>query len=206
MKHTIALTLAVLLASSAQLLAQTYSANAVGYVNRALEDGYNLLNNPLSIGENKVSEVYPSVPDGTQLVTFSPATGYSVITFDGGEWLPNGDATLPPGRGHWLRVPRVTVVTYIGEVRQGILNTPLVAGFNLVGSQVPQEGEITKDLWFGPDEGDQVLQYSPARGYTTFTFDGGEWLPTQPYLAPAEGVWIRRSAVGAWQRQFFVSP
>jgi hypothetical protein len=204
LRTTLTAILAICCTSAA--LSQVYSVNTVGYVVRELQEGFNLMNNPMDYQGNMAKEIYPDMPDGTQLVIYSAATGYSIITFDGGEWLPNGDAQLPPGRGHWVRVPRRIFHTYVGVVRQGDLSTPLVKGLNLVGSQVPQEGLLSADLWYLPSEGDQCLQYRPDRGYTTFTYDGGEWLGAQPYLAVAEGIWVRRGEAGFWQRSFSVNP
>jgi len=201
---TLLLTAALGAAGVASAVAQVYSVNAVGYVNTALSPGYNLVANPLNTGGNTVAEVHPTAPAGTQLVTFSPTGGYTAITWDD-EWLPNGNAVIAPGTGYWLRVGAAATVTYVGEVPQGTLTTPLVAGLNLVGSQVPQAGGITTVLGYTPTNGDQVLTYNPASGYSTFTYDD-EWLPSEPTLAVGQGVWIRNGAAVSWNRTFSVNP
>jgi hypothetical protein len=204
-KHTdtmkkIALLASVLFASTAA--AQTYSVNAVGYINTPLISGFNLVANQLNTGGNSVAEVYPVLPDGTMLYTYSADAGFRVIQFDG-EWLPSGETVVAPGTGHFLRVPAATTVTYVGDVPQGALTTPLVAGFNLVGSKVPQTGKLQADLGYQPADGDLIYQYGPG-GYTVTQYDG-EWLPAEPAVKVGEGLWIRKAAAGNWTRQFSVN-
>lgn len=184
--------------------AEVYSVNAVGYVNSSLKAGFNLVATPLSTGANKVSEVIPTAPDGTLLYTFSSASGFSIIQYDG-EWLPSGDTVIAPGTGYFMRVPAATTVTYVGEVPQGELVIPLVAGFNLVGSKVPQAGKLQTDLKYTPADGDLVYTFDTAAGYTVYQYDA-EWLPSEPVLAVGQGIWIRKGAAGAWTRTFSVNP
>jgi hypothetical protein len=172
-------------------------------VNTALSTGFNLVANPLNTGGNTVAEVHPTAPDGTLLYTFSATTGFSVIQWDG-EWLPGGTTVIAPGTGYFLRVGAAATVTYVGEVPQGTLSIPLVAGFNLVGSKVPQAGKVTTDLKFTPANGDQVYTFAPATGYSIFTYDD-EWLPTEPTLKVGEGIWIRTGAAKSWDRTFSVN-
>ncbi len=200
---TLLLTAALGAAGVASVSAQVYSVNAVGYVNTALSTGFNLVANPLNTGGNTVAEVHPTAPDGTLLYTFSTTSGFSVIQWDG-EWLPAGTTVIAPGTGYFLRVGAATTVTYVGEVPQGTLSIPLVAGFNLVGSKVPQAGKLTADLKYTPTNGDQVYTYAPASGYTIFTYDD-EWLPSEPTLKVGEGIWIRKGAAGSWDRTFSVN-
>jgi hypothetical protein len=97
-------------------------------------------------------------------------------------------------------------ITFVGEVKQGTLTTPLIAGFNLVGSQVPQEGLIQTMLGFVPGEGDVVYNYSATTGnYTLGTFEFGIWDPVQPRVGVGEGVWIRKIQAGNWTRTFSVN-
>jgi hypothetical protein len=201
---TLLLTAALGAAGVASAVAQVYSVNAVGYVNTALVSGWNLVANPLNTGGNTIAEVHPTAPAGAQLVTYNSATGYTTVTWDD-EWLPNGSAVIAPGTGYWLRVGGAATVTYVGEVPQGSLSTPLNAGLNLVGSKVPQAGGITTVLGYTPADNDQVLTYNPASGYSTYTYDG-EWLPSEPSLTVGQGIWIRKLAAGSWNRTFSVNP
>jgi hypothetical protein len=188
-------------------MAQVYSVNAVGYVNMSAKAGFNLWTNPLDAGaDNTVSKLLAGVPDGTVVYTYAPGTGYSVNTLDLGEWT-NPNATLVPGQGFFLRVGAAATVTFVGEVKQGNLSTPLAQGFNLVGSQVPQAGRIQADLGLTPVDGDLVYKFSAdTQGYTIYTYDLGAWDPSDPSLAVGEAVWVRKGAAGSWNRTFSVNP
>jgi hypothetical protein len=183
--------------------AEVYSVNAVGYVNTPLKAGFNLVSTPLNAGANKVSEVMPTAPEGTLLYTFSAATGFSVIQYDG-EWLPSGDTVVAPGTGYFMKVGAAATVTYVGEVPQGELVIPLVAGFNLVGSKVPQAGKLQADLKYTPADGDLVYTFDTAAGYSVFQYDA-EWLPSEPALTVGQGIWIKKAAAGSWTRTFSVN-
>jgi hypothetical protein len=192
---------------AASAMAQVYSVNAVGYVNTALKPGFNLIANPLDAGagNNTVSKLLAGVPDGTAVYTYSPTGGYVVNTLDLGEWA-NPDATLVPGQGFFARVGAETTVTFVGEVPQGTLSTPLAAGFNLVASQVPQAGLISTDLKLTVADGDQVYKFdATTQGYSVTTFDLGEWDPAEPSVGVGEGVWVRKGAAGSWDRTFSVN-
>lgn len=204
---TLVLTAALGAVGVATAMAQVYSVNAVGYVNLSAKAGFNLWTNPLDAGaDNTVAKLLAGVPDGSAVYTYAPGTGYSVNTLDLGEWA-NPNATLVPGQGFFLRVGGATTVTFVGEVKQGNLSTPLAAGFNLVGSQVPQAGRIQADLGLVPAEGDQVYKFSAdTQGYSVSTFEFGAWDPAEPQLAVGEGVWVRKGAAGSWNRTFSVNP
>jgi len=196
---TLLLTAALGAAGVASAVAQVYSVNAVGYVNTALATGYNLVANPLNTGGNTVAEVHPTILDGTLVYTFNAGT--FVVTQYDGEWL--GSVVLAPGTGYFLRVTGATTVTYVGEVPQGTLTTPLSAGLNLVGSKVPQAGKLQTDLGYTPANGDVIYLYSPT-GYSVFQYDD-EWLPSEPTLSVGQGLWIQKIAAGSWTRTFSVN-
>jgi hypothetical protein len=110
---------------------------------------------------------------------------------------------IAPGTGYFLRVAGASTITYVGEVPQGTLTIPLVAGFNVVGSKVPQAGKLQADLGYVPANGDLVYTYA-STGYTVFQYDD-EWLPSEPVLRVGEGIWVRKAAAGEWTRTFSVN-
>jgi hypothetical protein len=212
---TLLLTAALGAAGVASAIAQVYSVNAVGYVNKTLVAGFNLVSNPLNTGNNTLAEVIPTIPDDTVAYTFGCTGGFAVRTYDSQAqqpgWQPNGTLAVPPGTGLFLRVAAPITVTFVGEVPQGDLKVPLCAQYNLVGSPVPQAGKITTDLKFTPSEGDSVLSFAPASGYTLYTYEMNDagvlfWNPTEPSFAVADGFWIRKGVAGEWARQFSVNP
>lgn len=208
---TLLLTAALGAAGVASAIAQVYSVNAVGYVNLTAKAGFNLWNNPLDAGaDNTVAKLLPGLPEGSIVYTYDGAN-FKLNTWELGEWsFPND--LLTPGQGFFLRLPpgaADTTVTFVGEVMQGTLSTPLVAGFNLVGSKVPQAGLIQTNLGFTPAEqgGDTVYKFDTATGnYAISTFDLGAWDPAEPTIGVGEGIWLRKVAAGSWNRTFSVNP
>ncbi len=204
---TLLVTAALGAATVSSAIAQVYSVNAVGYVNTAVKAGFNLIANPLDAGagNNTVAKLLAGVADGTIVYTFSAGSGYSINTLDLGEWT-NPNATLDPGTGFFLRVAADATLTFVGEVKQGTLTTPLVTGFNLVASQVPQAGKVTTDLGLPVADGDLVYQFNATtQGYTISTFDLGAWDPAEPTIGVGEGFWARKGAAATWTRTFSVN-
>jgi hypothetical protein len=89
---------------------------------------------------------------------------------------------------------------------QGTLTMALDAGFNLVGSMVPQAGMISTDLGLSVVDGDLVYKFNAdTQGYSISTYDLGEWDPSEPTVGVGEGVWVRKGAAGSWDRTFSVN-
>lgn len=187
--------------------AQVYSVNAVGYINVTVAPGFNLIANQLIPADNTVAALMPGAPEGTSVYKFDPVTGYVINTVEFDEWTVPG-MTLMPGEGFWLRNPESTpfTVTFVGEVPQGTLSTPLVAGFNLVSSQVPQAGLISTDLGLPNPEGISVYRFSPESGYSISTVEFDEWSPSEPTIQVGEGIWVRPPEAVTWTRTFSVNP
>jgi hypothetical protein len=187
-------------------VAQVYSVNAVGYVNKALKTGFNLIANPLDAGAtgNTVEKLLAGVPEGTTVYIYTPGTGYSLNTFEFGEWTDK-TKVIAPGTGFFISVPSDVTVTFVGEVKQGTLSTPLAAGFNLVASQVPQAGKLTTDLKFTAADGDSVYTYANPAGYSISSFDFGAWDPAEPTIGVADGLWISAASAKSWDRTFSVN-
>jgi hypothetical protein len=105
----------------------------------------------------------------------------------------------------------------VGEVMQGHLVTPLVAGLQIVSSQVPQSG-TAKDLGMpsttaaGLSNGDQIYKFvtDPASAlyqkYDSSTFDDLEdgFLPALKPLAVGEAVFLKLAKANSWTRDFTV--
>lgn len=211
---TLLLIAAVGVASVATSMAQVYSVNAVGYVNKTIPaKGFALISNPLTAADNSINALFAGVPDGTKVFKYTPGTGYSIGAFDelGGSFIPDavGKLKVLPGEGVFVQNPTATplTITFVGEVPQGALTTPLVAGLQIVSSQVPQGGIITTDLGYKPDDGDKVYQFTDAQAYYISAYDAGfgEWAPVLKPLAVGEAVFLQKLAAGAWTRSFNVN-
>jgi hypothetical protein len=87
-------------------------------------------------------------------------------------------------------------------------NKQLLAGFNMTGSVVPQEGKLATDLGYVPAAGDFVYKYvsatqsyEPAYGYDEF----GEWTPAEPVIKVGEAFFLDSEGAKSWTRNFSVN-
>jgi hypothetical protein len=184
--------------------AQVYSVNVVGYINVDVPVGFSMIANQLDSGDNTVANLMPEVPEGTTLYKFVPATGaYSANSFEFGEWA-NPAMTLEPGEGAFISTAEAFTALLVGEVKQGALSTPLVQGFQIVASQVPQAGAVDSVLGFVPEEGDTVYRFNNATGsYASATYEFGEWFA--PSLEVGESFFLFKvGAATSWDRTFNV--
>jgi hypothetical protein len=215
---TLFLTAAAALVSFA-VTAQVVSVNVVGFVNVSLPVGYTLLENPLDAGTNNtIAGLFPAPAGGTTIFKWNAVTHLyeGPFTYDADlGWDPPTVTTtsLNPGEGFWIQSATAQQVTFVGEVKQGTLSTPLYAGYNMVGSQVPQKGLMATDLKFAPQGGDVIYRYQnppPALGQvwqiSSYDADLG-WDPFEPTNNIAEAVFINRAVNGfPWTRTFSVAP
>jgi len=213
---TLLLTAALAAAGLTSSMAQTvFSVNAVGFVNVTVPaNGFALLANPLNQTTNDLATVLPDAPANTQVFEFNPAAGgFAIYTKRStGAWTGSGadTARLDPGEGFFVKngnAAAAATLTFIGEVPQGNLSTPIQAGFNLLGSKVPQTGAVETDLKLPAAANDVVFAFNSAtQGYTQHTRRStGAWTPAEPSVAVANGFWLRAAAAGNWTRTFSVN-
>jgi len=188
-------------------MADVFSVNVVGYVNKVYPSGFSIINNPLSNSNNTVAVLFPNPPGFTQIYKFGP-TGYSPVnTFLFGNWT-DPSQTLSPGEGAFLNLPSPYTNTYVGEVLTGSLTNTLPPGFSLVGSKVPQAGGLQGTLGLTPGSFDQVYQYDAVgQAYApanTFLF--GSWANGDPQISVAEGFFYlnQQTTNNNWARTFNV--
>lgn len=216
---TLLLTAAFVAAGVATSMAQVYSQNVVGYVNKSipLKTGaaltYAILANPLNGTNNNINTVIPTAPEGSQLFKFSGGLFESPETFiTGAGWIP-GTAELLPGEGFFIAVDNAvaanpTTLTFVGEVPQGNLSTPVPNGYSIKASPVPQEGGVTGVLGLTPASESQIFTWNIAdqRYNDPFTYiDGAGWIPSDPVIPVGEGFFLLNPG-GAfnWTRNFTV--
>src|SRR6266498_630491 len=210
---TLLLTAVLSAAGIGSSLAQVYSVNAVGYVNKTLPPGYSIVANPLdNKNGNLVPALFPSVPNGTSIYKYDSAGGIFVaINFFFGWSIPT--MTLVPGEAAFVNNPTATTVTntFVGEVAQGgpgtpnpTLSNPIPAGFSLKGSQVPQKGQLDTDLKFPVVNGDTVYRYdNAANSFVAHNYFFGWNIP--PTNDVAEGFFVNKVAPTTWTRDFNVN-
>jgi hypothetical protein len=198
-------------AGLASASAQVTSVNAVGYVNKDLAAGLNLISNPLSNGGNAIGEVIPVAPSGT-VVFFWNGAGYDssefvVIPGVLSGWQP--EIGLPVGDGFFIQSPEATTITFVGEVLQGAdSNKDVPAGLSIQGSTVPVAGTLS-DHGFPAGSGDVVFSWNGAG------FDSNEfvvipgvlegWQPSEPSLGVGDAVFVDKAEGGAWDRNFSIN-
>ena len=220
---TLILTVALSAAGIATSLAQVYSVNAVGYVNQTIPTGYSMVANPFVTATNTLNALLPpaSVPPFVTLFKFEGAQ-YTVATLDPDEgWLSNaqpvGDTeTIDFGDGVFLLSPQQFTLTWVGEVAQSNppgtpVSNPLVLGYAIKSSKIPQAGRVTTDLGYPAAPFDTIFKFNTVdQMYNVYTYDPDEgWLrnasPDEPQLGIAESVFILRSIGGSWDRIFSVN-
>jgi hypothetical protein len=157
-----------------------------------------------------VSALFPNtLPNNSQVFKFDAATGSFIpSTFFFGLWTTN--ITLVPGEGFFFRNPSATTITntFVGNVKQGNLVTPLVAGFTLVASQVPQAGLVVTDLGLPIGNNETVYKFNNGTAsYTPNTFFFGLWTEQsgEPSVGVGEGFFVKKNSSASWSRTFSVS-
>jgi hypothetical protein len=185
--------------------AQVYSVNAVGYVNLDIPVGYSIIANPLDAADNTVGALFPvgSLPNFSQVLKWN-GTGFTINTLTPGGWN-TPSMTLNPGEGAFVNVSAARTVTFVGEVMQGALATPLAAGYNLVGSQVPQQATTTVlELDSALGNFSQVLTWNGS-GYVIHTKTPGGWSPNVATINVGQGFFVNTAAATSWNRTFSVN-
>jgi len=109
----------------------------------------------------------------------------------------------------FVRIPGTAnvTVTFVGEVPQGTLSTPLPTGFFIVSSQVPQSGTATA-LGYVPQAGDALYFWDePGQKYVIRGWDAefGEFDGPLPVLEVGEAFFTRKTTAGTWTRTFSVN-
>jgi hypothetical protein len=208
---TLLMSAAIGLAGIASSMAQAvYSVNYVGYVNKSLVSGVNLIANPLNNGNNQVQTLFTAATEGDTIYKFNGAT-YDSASFLFGSWIAGGDMVLAPGEGFFYIAAAASTVTFVGEGQEGPnLANPIPAGLSIKASKIPQSGDLAPagNLEFpAPTEGDLVYKWLPGiQNYDQYSFLFGTWLPAAPPIDVAEGFWYIAVAPLAWTRQFEVTP
>lgn len=185
-----------------------WSVNAVGVVSLGLTPGFNLLQNPMNFRDNVVSNVLAEVPDGTTVYKYDPASGYIVNDYTSLFGWTDPTMRISPGEGVVLYLPPGPNFTnvFVGEIPQGELVIALQAGFNLIGSKVPQGGPLSSVLGYPARPGDKTyLRRSGTYSVYTFLESSNAWDPSEPSLQVGEAFWSLNSAPSSWARTFAAS-
>jgi hypothetical protein len=180
-------------------------ATIVGYVNTTFQTGANWFANPLlnngGGGDDSLSSIMPTAPDGTTVSLWNPTANQftTFSTFDSGTWSAN--LVLDPGTGAMLFAPSQFNNYFVGTVENfdGSIATgdgpsgtaPLFSGPDghyFLASKAPialSGNDVFQDiLGRGPLNGEQFTTLNPlTQTYTTTTFLNGAWNNGVPTLA-----------------------
>jgi len=215
------LTAAVIAAGVSASQAQVYSVNAVGYVNKTVSPGYNLISNPLNGTNNLLNTIIPTAPDGSTVFKWDgTAQGFaqSDSYISGLGWVNGAFETsttkINPGEGFFFQnnSGANTTLTFVGEVPQGTLTNRIGANYGFYSSVVPQSAGLTS-LGFPASEGMtyngwDVAHQTYAQAYSYFAGDwyDGSFNVVQPVPAVAEGFLITNPGAAVnWVRTFSVN-
>jgi hypothetical protein len=226
---TLLITAALCAAGAATSMAQVYSVNMVGYINKTLPTGFSLVANQLNASpDNKITTLLPAPPNSTTIYKFNRATQlYDNMTFvtglgwdDGGTGVA-ATMTANPGEGFFIFVdpteaPTGLPVTFVGEVQLSS-SVAINTGFQIISSALPQslplEGAPPVGLGFVPQNGDTVYRFNPATQlYLTDEYIAGlGWQGDAGNVAPTVQVgeaFFLSATTGArsWTRTFTVGP
>jgi hypothetical protein len=217
---TLLRTAALAAAGIATSKAQVYSVNAVGYVNTALVPGFNLISNPLdnkngNVIQDLFKNITPSIPNALTVYKFVNGS-YKVAKYDDlSQAFGGGGETLAVnpllGEGVFVSVPASAgnlTVTFVGEVPQGNLSVPLVKGFQIISSPVPQAGDATSlGLKAIAQQGDTIYKWdTTTKKYVVSKYDDlvGDF-GTPVTFGVGEAFFFNSASAKAWTRTFNVN-
>ena len=205
-------------AISSQAQAPVYSQNVVGYVNQIFPAGkYVLAANPLSTGNDVLTNVLHGVPGSTSLNywTGSSFATYTYSTLGGGHWK-NGAAVvdntnLPPGVGFFIFAASTFTNTYSGTIVAntggGTVTNRLTTSLTPVGAKVPYSDVVTNPASFNLlVSGSSTLEQwnATSQSFVTYTYNGisHTWkigaAVTNPIIGVAEGFFIAPQTATNW--------
>jgi hypothetical protein len=187
--------------TSASVMAQVYSLNAVGYINVSVPNGFSIIADQLYANGQGVAQFLSGMPTNinntpglldTQLldgahngVTFFKlsGSGYAIVTANQSGWTAAGankatQISLNPGEGIYVYNPFATniTLTFVGTVAQGAtLTNTMSAGFNMVSSIVPQSGAVDSVLGLTPVKGDTAFLLTSS-GFAIYSWSGTGWV------------------------------
>jgi hypothetical protein len=225
---TLLLTAALAAAGAASsMAADVYSINSVGYANVSIlagsGGGFNLVTTPFVVASDSIASLIPTAPDQTVVYTFDNASHLfsAPWTYYGSPdniWDPDPtQGHITHGGGAFVKTLQTFVITFVGEVDQGnpvgaTIANPLFAGFNVVGSKVPQEADWGALGLAAPTDQTAVYKYFTGSGESfsaPFTYYGppdNTWDPLPlPTLKIGEAIFVYSPNSQSWNRNFTVN-
>jgi hypothetical protein len=204
-------------------LAQVYSVNAVGYVNKTFGQvggaaAFSLASNPLVAESNNLADLMPDAPPQTVVYTWDGAEFQLATQLPAGlGW--NANPELTPGGGFFIRTGGGEfTVTFVGEVMQSVppyvttagdpLMNDVPQGLSIKSSMVPQAGTLTELGW--DDVAPQTVCYlwdfdNQEYSIRTALPAGLGWNGGEPALEVGEAMFVSSPSAQSWDRVFSVN-
>ena len=179
-----------------------YSDNIVGFQLLDVPTGKSLLSNPLVKGDNTLATLLPSGPAKLTVSTWDSGSGSWKASTFGDAWSDAG-LVVAPGQAAMFDNQTGVALTlqFTGSVVQGSLSSALPSGESYYAATLPIAGGLATDFGFPAVNGLQVALLDNATGdWTTSTFSGGAWSPSEPALAAAQGFRVTANAATSWDR------
>jgi len=176
-----------------------FSANIVGYVNVTnAANQFALLANPLDAGNNTLTNLFPSAPNGT-LVEVWNGTGFTPSTKSFAGWTVN--LTVAPGQGFFIKFPAAGTNTFVGNIlvpNGGSFTNVLTSGlFTLNGSPIPYTDTLTGTNLNLPQVNGTLVETWNGTGYVPATKSFAGWT-VNPTIQPGQGFFLKPAASGNW--------
>jgi hypothetical protein len=220
MRTKVILGMAALAAGALSSMAQSnvYSLNVVGYVNTQFPaNQLVLVSSPLDPGTNDLNSLIPTAPLSSAVSTWNvglqdyDATVPSYNTKKA-TWVPN--LLIAPGQGFFVTMTANFTNTFVGNVRQGALSTPITGSgaLDLIGSQVPMGGSLTTNVLAGyPGTlSDAISTWNVSlqdfdATVASYNTKKGIWVPDDMGIKVADGFFLaRQGAAVTYTRNFTV--
>jgi len=203
--------MAIFLAVLFGFLAHQSVEGAVGYYNRSLVVGDNLVANQLNASpDNTLNNILIStVADGATFTKWDPLANMflPLSTYDDLTHTWSINYTLNLGEGGLLHSPAATVATFVGEVGPYLNSSPpprqtgwvpnYADGFYLISCPSPF-GDATFEEVVGraPGAGEWVSILNEATQlYSVTVFDGASWDNGAPMLTVGQAAWFNLGPV-----------
>jgi len=204
------LTLFVSLAATCSTFGQF---NIVGYINRTIYPGDNLVANQLNYSSfpspinNSLNNILKGVEVGATFTKWDASANAFLpqSTYNGFVWSINYSLNL--GEGGLVHSATRTTNTFVGEVgpyfnefgspRQVGWNPNYADGLHLVSNPIPfNDATFNEVVGRAPRTGEWVKMLNDAnQTYTTTTFDGISWDNGAPILTVAQSAWFNLGPV-----------
>lgn len=162
-----------------------------GYVTRDIPAGFSLQVVPVLNRNSHIAALIKEAPEGTEIV-IDDGSGWIINRFGNLAWsLP--DMQLQMGRGMIFNSPEDWSITWVGDVLAGDLGSLIPEGESLVGSLIPKEGKLGRDLAFPLMEGVEILTVNREGGdfESLARVENGAWVPMDPPISVGEAVVVR---------------